>query len=169
MLELAGLLIGPWVPWEDAGGTSTLTGPGPARAVLDAVSRARVGLVRQRARTWPGWLGRKELVVCEAEDESLLCTVRGPWLLSWAWEVHDAEERRVAVVRGPEILDGFGRPLALLQPAAMGRAGKLLEAGGKELGEWAVREGETLLQFSSTLTSEPLVKMALLGVLLSQV
>jgi len=170
MLELPGLLLGPWTPPRDAPAAERQTAPAPTRVVLDPVSRRRRGVVRRRARPWLRWLGREvlEIYETESEDESLLCKVCAPWWLTWAWEVYDAEDRRIAVARGPEILDGFGRPLAVLRWVEEGRVRKFLAVEGVELGEWIATGEETLLRFSAAVASQPFTKMALLGVLLCQ-
>jgi len=162
MLEQSSLLLGAWVP-PSAGSQEA----SPTRAVLEPVSRVRLGFVRRRHPPWSRWLGRQALDIYEAQDESLLSTVLAPWWLQRAWEVYDAEERRVAIVRGPEVLDGFGRPLALLHQEEKGRVTKFLTTEGVELGEWIVTGEEALLQFAPAVVSQPFAKMALLGVLLS--
>jgi hypothetical protein len=168
MLEQAGLLLGAWT-------ATTGAAPGalavPARLVHDAATRRRLGVVRWRGgrpRNWVRWLGREALEVYETEDESLLCTVQTPWLLTWVWEVYDADGRRVAVVRGPEILDGFGRRLAVRHTAADGRGDRFLMADGVELGEVSVVGADTLLQFGATVADQPFAKMALLGAILCE-
>jgi hypothetical protein len=161
MLEHPGLLLGPWQPTPaGAASPASLT-----RLVIDPVSRARLGIVRRRAR--PRWLGREALEVYETDDESLLCTVRAPWWLSWSWEVYDADDRRVATIRGTLLRDAMGRSLAALQPAETEHAQKLVTGAGVELGEVNVSVEETLVQFAPALANEPLARMAFLGMVLS--
>jgi hypothetical protein len=165
MLELPRLLLGRWLPssHEHAQAQTAMT-----RAIIDPVSRARLGIVRSRPRAWPRWLDRETWDIYETDDESLLCTIRAPWWLAWASEVYDAEERRVAIVRGAEILDGLGRLIATIQMDTRGGPGKFLARDGMVLAEWVCSGDEVLLQFSAAVASQPFAKMALLGAFLCQ-
>jgi hypothetical protein len=164
MLEHAQLLLGPWVPAPEAIPSFARGAPFSVRMLLDPSTRVRLGIVKRReGRRWPGWLGRQTLEVYETPDESLLCHVYAPWLLARGWEVLDADERRVASIRGQEILDGHGLPVATFRPAANDRTGKYLGLDGTEFAELTAAGADTLLQFSWSLASRPLVKMALLG------
>ena len=156
MLERQRLLIG---PWEES--------PQPTRSVFDAASHGRLGIVRRRPRVW---FRRETLEICETEDESLLCSIR---LMPWWWfgcvsEVYDAEERRIAILRGAAIQDGLGRLLADVTEEGAGRGGKFIGRDLTMLAEWAVSGEEVSLQFSEALASQPFAKMALLGEVLSR-
>ena len=168
MLEQQGLLLGPWAPPAGTRGAGR-HGAAAARAVLDASTRSRLGVVRQRGgggRLWLRWLGRQSLEVCEAEDESLLCTVLSPWWLARVGEVYDADERRVAVVHGPRVLDGYGQLLADFRTSAQGGRGRFVAPEGVELGQVITAGAETILQFSAAVAEQPFAKMALLGAVL---
>jgi hypothetical protein len=165
MLELPRLLVGPWVPAPDERAQPETAA---TRAILDPAARARLGIVRERPRGWPRWLQRESLEVCETEDDSLLCTIRAPWLLAWATEIYDAEDRRVASVRGGEILDGLGRLVAVVQGDEAGTRGTFVARDGAKLADWQASGEEILLQFSELVAPQPFVKMALLGALLSR-
>ena len=165
MLELPRLLVGPWLPRPEERSQPDML---PTRAVIDPASRARLGIVRQRPRGWPRWLDRDTLEVCETEDESLLCTIRAPWWLAWTTEIFDAEERRVASVRGSEILDGLGRLLATMQADQARGQGSFVARDGVKLADWQACGEEVLLQFSEAVANQPFVKMSLLGTLLGR-
>jgi hypothetical protein len=156
MLERQRLLIGPWLASHE-----------PTRAVSDSASHARLGIVRRRPR---GWLHRETLEVCETEDESLLCSIR---IMPWWWlgcvsEVYDAEERRIAILRGADVQDGLGRLLAHVTESDDGRSGAFVAGDVTTLAEWTVNGEEVSLQFSEALASQPFAKMALLGEILSR-
>jgi hypothetical protein len=154
MLERQRLLIGPWIEI-----------PEPTRAVLDPASGARLGIVRRRSGRW---LRCETLEVYETEDESLLCCIR---LMPWWWpgsvgQAYDAEERRVAIVRGAAVHDGQGRLVAHVTEEDDGRSGAFVAGDGTSLAEWTQNGEEVSLQFSEALTSQPFAKMALLGEIL---
>jgi hypothetical protein len=164
MLEQQGLYLGPWADAPARGGN------GPTRPVCDLATRRPLGFVRQRGGGWAWlrWLGGQTLEVYEAQDESLLCTVQTPWWLARVGEIYDADQRRVAVVHGVRLLDGFGRFLAEFRPGRDGRGGVFVAADGGELGELTVAGPERTLRFGAPIADQPFAKMALLGAVLCQ-
>lgn len=161
MLERSGLLFGPWT-------MASPVGTARARPVSDLVTGAPLGLVRQAAGRWRvvGWLAGQVLQVCETEDESLLCTVRRGWGPLAGWQVYDAEEHRVALVRRWLVVDGLGRRLALVEPSPGEMTGRFASPDHQELAAFSVKEGHVALTFGPLLEHDPLTKMALLGAFL---
>jgi len=174
MLECHGLLLGPWQPVPEPAGHAASAGAAPgdrSRAVLDLATGERLGFARwKRGLSWPllRWLARQVVKVYETEDASLLCTVtrcRGPF---WRWEVHDADERRVAVLYRWLLLDGAGYRLAFIERAAVGGAGRFLSLQRQELGAFRVGPQGTSLTFAPLLERDPFARMALLGAVLAE-
>jgi hypothetical protein len=165
MLEQPGLVLGPWVSPAGTPGASR-HGDRASRAVLDPTTRDRLGVVRRRwSAGWPWvrWLGRQTLAVYEAEDESLLCTVQTPSWLMRIGEVFAADERRIAILHGPRVLDWYAQPLAEFRPTAGSRLGRFVATDGLDLGQLTKAGLDTILQFSPAVAEQPFVKMALLG------
>jgi hypothetical protein len=130
-----------------------------------------LGFVRwKRGPTWPvlRWLAPQVLKVYETEDASLLCTVtrcRGPF---GRWEVHDADERRVAVIYRRLLLDGAGYRLASIERPAAGGGGRFLAPPAQELGAFRVGSQGTTLTFAAAVDRDPFARMALLGAVLAE-
>jgi hypothetical protein len=161
MLERQGLVVGPWTAAADEREGR------PRRAVLDAATGEPLGFVARAApgSRWLRWLRPAVLEVYETEDDSLLCTLRGPALGRRAWEVLDAEGRRVATLFQEAVLDAEGRRQAALQRSAHG--GTFFNPAGLELAAFAPGERGTVLTFAAALEGNPFARMALLGATLA--
>jgi hypothetical protein len=171
MLERPGLLLSPW----------TLATPELPPVVHDKPrrGRARVRLIRDLATgeglgfaRWSGgsssplfsWLSRQEIEVFENEDASHLLTLVRPWGISRAWDVLDAEGRRIGKVFRNVVLESYGRRLATLQPSARYAVRRFEAARDTDLAVLeAQAESGSALRFSQALQDEPFSKMVLLG------
>ena len=151
MLEQRGLVLGAWA------------GDGPRRRpVCDADGGEALGFVSDRgSRGWRRWLGVRTFEVFETEDVSLLLTLSRPagWL--WAWQVDDADGRRVASLRGVTLRDANGYCLAVAEGRDEGGM-RYVNPRGVEVGGWAAAPEGVCLTFSPEATN-PFLRMALLA------
>jgi hypothetical protein len=173
MLEQQGLLLGPWqpVPAGRADPRAARTSPGDwTRTVLDLATAERLGFARWRGGTsWQvlRWLASQVIKIYETEDASHLCTLRRAWGPLAAWQVHDAEERRVAVIYRRLILDGAGHRLARVERPPGGELGRFLGPQGQDMGGFRLGAEGTSLTFAPLLDNSPFARMALLGAALT--
>jgi hypothetical protein len=101
------------------------------------------------------------VTIHEIEDESLLVTLYPRRFRSCSWDVYDAEERPLGVVRKKVVLSRFGQILASLETMAGNRCFRSPQ--GTEFG-WLVSEkGGDQLTFAQEVADEPFVKMLLLA------
>ncbi len=164
MLESPSLLLRPWTPVPGDGDERRLPRSW-ARAILDAATHAALGSASWRTRPAPAllrWLVRPVVEVFETEDQSLLCTLRGPWGPASSWQVRDAEGRSVGTVHRSALLDPFGRCLAVIEPAAEGGA-RFRSPNGRPRGMLEVAPEGARLTFADELDGDPFARMLLLA------
>jgi hypothetical protein len=161
MLEQPALLLRPWT-WEDNH---------RRRPVLNAATGEPLGFVsRRQSLRWPllRWLARRILEVYETEDASLLLILRGPPLWSRSWEVLDADERHVGMIRGGALWDRYQDFLAQVELGPDGAAARFVSPAGLELASYRAGSDGVLLQFNPALEGDPFAKMIVLGATLAR-
>lgn len=134
--------------------------------ITDADSGAVLGCVRSRtggAARWRRWFARPVWEVYESDDESLLMTLQGAWLWSSAWDVYDAEPRRVGSLQRGRLVDGDGVYLAALELETARRGGRIRNWHGLELASFQLNEGAATLTFLPALEGDPFAKMLALA------
>jgi hypothetical protein len=139
-----------------------------AWTIADAETNRPLGLARWRPWSgplWLSWLAQPTLDVFENEDEPLVFTVRRLWGLSSKWEVRDADGQRIAEVRHGLVLDAFDQFWARLERSADGSTIRFL-GHSQELARATWSEEGIRFAFAPPVESYPLVKMALLAVVL---
>jgi|SRR5215831_1731752 len=125
-----------------------------------------LGLARRCRTPGPfgiGWLGKSTLNVFEAEDEPLILIVRRTWAISPKWEICDADEHRIALVRRGSISDPSGDDWASID--SIGHE-ILIQSSGRELARVRKAADNVCLAFSPEIQSNPLTKMSVLGAVL---
>jgi hypothetical protein len=164
MLEIGSLLI---CPWEQADADSG----GWCRPVADGASAARLGCVRWLGppeRSWFDWLRGQRLEVLETEDAALLMTLVRSWGLSRAWDVYDAEERRVGAIALPILLDSEGGRRAYVDRSDR-HSGRILSPAARVMADFTRQPDDaTLIQFAADLEPNPFLRMLLLGSVLTE-
>lgn len=155
MLERQGLTIGPYAP-----------GPaGRRRPVRDAATGEELGTVRPLSAgpRWLSWLLPSAFAVHEAEDEPLLCMVRGGW--GRAWSIYDADGHLVGEVRRGVLyfFDARGEVTAALQSGPERGAGRFRGGSGAALAMFSTGESGVLLTFLPGSEGDPLMRMTLLA------
>jgi hypothetical protein len=160
MLERQTLLLRPWAP---------VVRPSPAagraearREVIDPETGAALGSARRRPGGWGPLAAGPALVVFEAGDEPLLCTLQYFWWFGRFWEVREADGHRVATIRPRRIIDRWGRLLAIRE----GRPGGVVLwglPGGAALATPTTAADGLRLRFADSVAGLPFVKMALLA------
>jgi hypothetical protein len=90
-------------------------------------------------------------------------TLSCPWLSWWTWEVLDAEEHHVGVLRGGTLLDRLGRPLAQVRRRPQGGGHSFVNPEGDELAILIPLVGSDRLTFSPELAGDPFGKMVVLA------
>jgi hypothetical protein len=155
MLERQGLVVGPYAP-----------GQAGRRPVRDAATGEELGyVVRLPGRPrWLAWLLPAALAVHEAEDEPLLCTVRGAGL-GRGWHVLDADGRLVGEVRRGTLyfFDARAEVAAVLQPGPGRGAGRFHGGSGAALASFATDARGVVLTFLPPSEGDPLLRMTLLA------
>jgi hypothetical protein len=166
MVELPGLLIGPW-GWQQSQALPGWEGAGWGRLLADAATAAPLGFVRAgRLGIWP-WLTPHELEICETEDASLLMTLQHPWLGFGRWHIVDAEKRRLGSVLLPHVLDADGLRLATVQNGAA-HSRLFRRASGEVCATFETQSGgELLLRFTAEAPADPYGRMVVLGAALA--
>ncbi|NBO92562.1 MAG: hypothetical protein EBV06_09690 [Planctomycetia bacterium] len=120
-----------------------------------------VGFMRPLAGSfWSRWFTKPGWAIHEAGDEPLVFTISRRFSLLPRWEVCDAEGDWVGIVGGRWAVDRWERPVFRLDPD-----GALRSAGRHSLGHW---DGQRLA-FSPETTNEPLVRMLMLALILSDI
>jgi hypothetical protein len=155
MLEQTSLLL---LPWDG-------TPPRRARCILDAGTRAPLGLARScpPAQFWSRWLGLPSLEVCETADLALLCQVHRPWPRPARWSVTDADGQLVGRLHGGDVTDRLGQTVAVRAPLAGGAGERFVSPAGVELGVLEPGEEGLRLSFAVWLEGEPFARMLLLA------
>ena len=161
MLERPSLCLGPWSQSADR----------PARcAIVDPATQLPLGLAQRRpmpASFWRRWFVRPTLEVLETEDEALLCMVRRLAGFRPAWEVCDADGRYVGGIRGPKIVDPFGRAVCLAAAGTGSKPLSYLTPDGLELATLSPQDDRQLLTFGPALDGNPFARMLLLAAALA--
>jgi hypothetical protein len=156
MLENAALLLLPWSARRSR----------PERAILDPDTWEPLGFACHRTPSlpwWFAWAARSGLEVHEVEDESLLLTLSNPWLNWGTWEIFDAEDHLVGMLRGGTLLNRLGQPLAEVQQAANNHDLCLVNPEGYELATVVESDGGDRLTFGGEVAGDPFAKMVVLA------
>jgi len=125
-----------------------------------------LGLARRSRTPGPfgiGWLGKPTLNVFEAEDEPLILIVRRTWAISPKWEICDADEHRIALVRRGSISDPSDDFWASID---MDEHEILIRGSGREFARARKSADDAQLVFAPEIQSNPLTKMSVLGAVL---
>jgi hypothetical protein len=169
MLEQQAMLVQPWTcPGETPG---RVRGGAQDCVLADPATSRPLGYARWRfsaGRAWQGWLARPRLEVCESGDEPLLFTVRHPWSLIRRWEVRDADDRGIGVIRGPWLIDGAGQLLAVRKRGAGTDRSCYQDHAGELALELRYAEG-THVTFATRVRDLPFTKMMVLAAVLLEV
>lgn len=188
MLESQSLLfqcVGSW-PGSDPDEVGTISEP---------ASGVRLGIFRSISRLprWLRWMAPKILEICETEDRSLVCTLRGSRISMPDWVVFDADGKRVGSLvyvrsaylrigaapgdvlgpravrfRGTVIEDRQGQCSALFGDTGQGANGPFLSVQGTELGNVTSGPEGRLLTFAPEVAGQPFLKMLLLATVLTK-
>ncbi|MFN4261803.1 MAG: hypothetical protein ACK4RK_21185 [Gemmataceae bacterium] len=162
MLETTRWLLFPW----QVAGTPASSQRGWFRTIAEADSGKPLGRAYwrpSRLPRWLVWLGQPELVVVETEDESHLCTLRWSW--SRGWQLWDAEERYVGIIRPSHLRDPYGYCLAWLQRGTGSRL-RIQTPEGQILAA-AIPSGKGLeVSLAERVAADPFTKMLLLAAVL---
>jgi hypothetical protein len=103
------------------------------------------------------------LEVLESEDEALLESIVGPSFLARAWEVFDADQTPIAIIRGGLVLDVMGGLRARQVPLVEPRRQAFITTAREELAWFrTVQEGVELI-FLPVVQDDPYAKMSLLA------
>jgi hypothetical protein len=134
--------------------------------VVDPETGAVLGFVRRRAgggRGWGVWTAAPVLAVYEAGDEPLLCTLQRFWWFGRFWELREADGHRVATLHRREIIDRWGRPLAVRESRPGGAVAWAASPGALALASLTPTADGVRLRFADGVAGQPFVKMALLA------
>jgi hypothetical protein len=163
MLEHSPLLIDPWT-------RSTLADGEPAwiRVVTDTGAH-RLGFVRyvgDPRRSWFSWLRASRLDIYETDDASHLMSLARSWSMLRTWEIDDAEDRHVGTIYTKIIVSSDGDRLGYLDRESP-EQGRLLDRAGQVLLRYRSRANLTELSFAPESTSNPFLRMLMLGCILT--
>jgi hypothetical protein len=128
----------------------------------------RVGSARwtsARSLLW-WWVGRTVLEVREADDEPLLFTIYRRWGLMSRYDIRDADDVYVGGVRGAQVCDAYGAPLAGLCADEGAGARRWEGVAGSVLAEVREEREGTRLRFTDNAGDSPFVRMILLAAVL---
>jgi hypothetical protein len=133
----------------------------PTRRVIDASTRAPLGIVRSVSlrRSWLAPLQSYRLEVLETEDEAQLMTVVRTWGLFRLWDLYDAEDNRIGSIYPPVLLDREGLRRGYLELPR----NKILGVSGATLADFDVDGQRLELRFAAGLDDDPYLRMLLLG------
>ncbi len=155
-------------------------GPGAGALLSEIVDAATGGLVgrvyrRLPSAFWQRWLRPVTLVVHEADEDPLLCTVSGPRPFWPRWHVRDADGHTVGFLRPApaghsrsnqiaEIFNPLDQLLAVVRPCEPENEGsRILDLGGAELARLRRESGGIRLTFGGPVRDDPPVKMLVLA------
>jgi hypothetical protein len=143
--------------------------PSGRRLITDPATGAPLGFARRHCPTGSRWWQRLRpvLAVHEHEDEPLVFTVRRCWTLLPVREVREAEGRRIGLLQGTLIQDGFGQNLAVRLWGPDRKRTVYRGPDGLDLAELAPGASGLCLTFPEALDSDPFLKMLLLAAALS--
>lgn len=146
------------------------TPDGSFRTVRDAQSMDVVGIAR---RFPPGpsrrhWLKPRLIEVSEAPDDSLLFAVRRSWVWSSRATVYDAEEEPIAYLRGGRVLGMDGRVTVRHDCSALAGRGSFVGETGAFWARWSADARGALIEFAHAIDEEPILRMAMLAVVLER-
>ncbi len=171
MLENDGLLLQSWIDLSAVPSAHLdLARKSPARSICDPDSGSFLGFVRPRLSPSDGWLpwrSRQIFDIFETEDASLLLTLHSPRLLSWTWEVRDAEESRVGFLCRDALLDRQGLQFGKTCSSRYRKRGSFVSRHGMQLAAFEIDDDQCLLIFDESVVGLPFVRMILLAAALT--
>lgn len=170
MLERQGLVLCPWTaPTQLANaGWETVAACDRVRPILDSATRQSLGFASTiTARGWAAPFFRRGLEVFETEDASLVFRIYQPWLLSWTWDVFEAEDRHIGIVYRGMLFDADAARFGVLTLSNAGDQGRFKGSGGADLAGFQLRDDELHLSFHPAVDNQPFARMVLLGATLA--
>jgi len=138
----------------------------PWRPILEASTRAYLGLARQRTKPTFVWFGSftgPTTDVFETEDEALLLTVERLVSLRTAWRVRDSDGNSLGTIRGNFLRDQHGRTMAVVESLAEQGNYRWRADDGRELGIVRISDGGVIVTWDSCVQAYPFTKMVLLA------
>ena len=112
------------------------------------------------------WVGRTVMEVREADDEPLLFSICRRWGLWSRYDIRDADDVYVGGLRGIQVWDAFGAPLASLGADEGTGARRWVGLAGSVLAEVRADTEGTHLRFTDEASGSPFVRMVLLAAVL---
>lgn len=148
MLENPRLLLRPW----------TRTADGQCRAAIENGAERIVGWIRGQRPSWRMWRSY-QLEVCEANDMSLLLTIRkSAGLIFPVVHVEDADEQPLGQVGRVPILDPFGQVYLRADGPR-----RLRTREGHVLASWDLGPDALRLDFVDVAENHPFARMLILA------
>jgi hypothetical protein len=133
------------------------------QAVVDPSTGAPLGFAGRRpVGLWRQLFAARVLEVHEHEDASLLCIIRESWL-GRVRVVDDADGRRIGVVRGRRLEDGYGRLVAVRGPDPAHDGDGFLDPMGRPLASLTPSKHGATLAFAEAIAADPFAKMLVLA------
>jgi len=164
MLESRILLLGPWSSCNRSGDSRAIQTSDRSAILGYAERRWRISIPLLRLR----W--RPVVRLHETEDASLVCTAYSGGF--GKWEVRDAEDHVIGVGRrekrtskiAPMLLleDSLGGPIATVRGLAENEHCRVVDPVGHQLASTHHESRSAIIEFDSTLDSDPFMKMLVL-------